>query len=273
VDVVLPFQYNYMKIATWNVNSIKSRINYVLKFLKKNPVDILLLQELKCINEMFPVNEIKNIGYNSYINGQKAWNGVAIISKKKIKILNLKIPTFTSDYQSRFIETEIKIKKIKKNIKIFCIYLPNGNPIDTEKFDYKLEWMKKFNKYIKKLYQENIPMIIGGDFNVIPTDDDVYSPENFKDDACAHPKTRELYRELLNYGFTDTVKNFNNGKKNWTYWGYRGNSWLKGNGLRIDHFLTTPEITDIVKEVKIDREPRSWEKASDHTPVILELIN
>ena len=133
--------------------------------------------------------------------------------------------------------------------------------------------MKKFNKYILDLYKNNIPILIGGDFNVIPTDDDVYEPLNFKDDACAHPKTRELYRILINNGFTDIVKSFMSGKTNWTYWGYRGGGWQKGNGLRIDHFLTSPEVTDIIEKVEINREPRGWEKPSDHTPVILKLKN
>ncbi|MBI28867.1 MAG: exodeoxyribonuclease III [Pelagibacteraceae bacterium] len=262
-----------MKIATWNVNSIKSRLEHIILFLKKNSPDILLLQELKCINELFPKDEIKRAGYYSYINGQKAWNGVAILSKKELKITNNKIPTFKNDINSRFIETEIKIKKLKNKIKLFCIYLPNGNPIETEKFDYKLNWMIKFNNYIDLILKENHPVIIGGDFNVIPTDEDVYSPQNFKDDACAHPKTRKLFRLLINKGFTDAVKSFIEGKSNWTYWGYRGGGWQKGNGLRIDHFLTSPEVTDIIDEVNIDREPRGWERPSDHTPVILKLKN
>ena len=260
-----------MKISTWNVNSIKSRLDHVLLFLKKNSPDILFLQELKCINELFPKDELKKIGYYSYINGQKAWNGVAIVSNKKLDITNNKIPTFKNDINARFIETNLKINNIKKNIKLINIYLPNGNPIDSDKFIYKLDWMKKFNKYISNLIDSNFPVIIGGDFNVIPTDDDVYNPLYFKDDACAHPETRKLYRLLLNLGFTDTVKKFIPGKTNWTYWGYRGGGWQKGNGLRIDHFLTTPEITDIIKNVSIDRKPRGLEKPSDHTPVILEL--
>ena len=262
-----------MKIVSWNVNSINARIEQVKRFIKQDNSDIYLIQELKCINELFPFNQIEDLGYNCYVNGQKAWNGVAILSKIKLNIINTNIPTYLNDKQSRFLETEIKIKKIKKNIKLFCIYLPNGNPIDTEKFDYKLEWMEKFNEYIGKLYIENNPIIIGGDFNVIPTDEDVYSPENYKNDACAHPKTRELYRILINQGFTDTIKHFIEGKTNWTFWGYRGGGWQKGNGLRIDHFLTSPDITDLIKSVKIDRTPRGWEKASDHTPVIIELLN
>ena len=236
-----------MKIATWNVNSVNARIEHLVKFIKKDQSDIYLIQELKCINESFPYPEIEKLGYISYVEGQKAWNGVAILSKKKLKILNRKLPTFVEDVQSRFLETEIKINKIKKPIKLFCIYLPNGNPIETEKFDYKIKWMKKFNEYIFNLYEKNNPIIIGGDFNVIPTDDDVYSPENFKNDACAHPKIREQYRILINKGFTDTVKFFLEGKNNWTFWGYRGGGWQKGNGLRIDHFLTSPEITDFIK--------------------------
>ncbi len=179
-----------MKIVTWNVNSINARIEHLVKFIKKDQSDIYLIQELKCINENFPYSEIEKLGYTSYVEGQKAWNGVAILSKIKLNIINRRIPTFIQDVQSRFLETEIKINKIKKTIKLFCIYLPNGNPIETEKFDYKIKWMKKFNEYIFNLYDKNTPIIIGGDFNVIPTDEDVYSPENFKNDACAHPKTR-----------------------------------------------------------------------------------
>lgn len=262
-----------MKITTWNVNSINARLDHFLRFIKKDQSDIILLQELKCLNEKFPYQEIEEIGYHCYVNGQKAWNGVAILSKEKLKIINSKIPTFINDNQSRFLETEIIHNKIKEKIKLFCIYLPNGNPIETEKFDYKIEWMKKFNIYIKNLYDTNIPIIIGGDFNVIPNDEDVYEPENFRNDACAHPKTREQFRILLNLGLTDIVKNFMKGKTNWTFWGYRGGSWLKGNGLRIDHFLTSPEVTDLIKKININREPRGWEKASDHAPVILELNN
>ena len=150
-----------MKITTWNVNSINARLEHLLAFLKKNQSDIILLQELKCINELFPYQQIEEIGYNCYVNGQKAWNGVAILSKTKLNIINSKIPTFSNDNQSRFLETEIKHPNIKKNIKLFCIYLPNGNPIETEKFDYKIKWMKKFNNYIQNLYNTNIPIIIG----------------------------------------------------------------------------------------------------------------
>ena len=132
---------------------------------------------------------------------------------------------------------------------------------------------RDISSHIKELYDKNNPIIIGGDFNVIPTDDDVYSPENYKNDACAHPKTREQYRILINKGFTDTVKFFLDGKTNWTFWGYRGGSWEKGNGLRIDHFITTADVTDLIKKVSVNREPRGWEKASDHTPVTIEFIN
>ena len=260
-----------MKIVSWNVNSVNARIEHLKKFINKDNSDIYLIQELKCINDLFPFKQIENLGYSCYVNGQKAWNGVAILSKMELNIINTQIPTYNKDIQARFLETEITVKKIKKNIKLFCIYLPNGNPIDTEKFDYKIKWMKKFNEYILKNIENNVPVIIGGDFNVIPTDEDVYSPENFKNDACAHPKTREQFRILTNAGLTDTVKYFVEGKTNWTFWGYRGGGWQKGNGLRIDHFLTSPEITDIIKSVKIDRTPRGWEKASDHTPVILEI--
>ena len=186
-----------MKISTWNVNSINARINHLEKFILEDQSDIYLLQELKTVEEGFPKDIINKLGYFSYVNGQKAWNGVAILSKTKLEITNTSIPKF-EDPNSRIIETEIKLKKIKKKIKLINIYLPNGNPIETEKFDYKIKWMKKFNDYIEELKSNNIPIIIAGDFNVIPTDDDVYSPENYKNDACAHPLTREQYRILIN---------------------------------------------------------------------------
>ena len=260
-----------MKIVSWNVNSINARIEHLKRFIKEENADIYLIQELKCTNENFPYSEIEKVKYFSYVNGQKAWNGVAIISKKKLEITNKKIPDYKKEDQARFIETEIDILNIKQKIKLINIYLPNGNPIETPKFDYKIEWMNKFYEYIAKLYHDNIPMIIAGDFNVIPTDDDVYSPENYKNDACAHPKTRKEFRKLINLGLCDTVKHFIPGNTNWTFWGYRGGSWEKGNGLRIDHFLTSPDITDKIKSVKINRKPRGWEKASDHTPVIIEI--
>ncbi len=261
-----------MKITTWNVNSINARIEHLIKFIEEDQSDIYMIQELKCTNESFPFQEIENLKYNCYVNGQKAWNGVALICKKKYNITKNKIPNY-DDNNSRFIETEIELKNIKSKVILINIYLPNGNPIETEKFDYKIEWMKKFNDYIKSLIDQNIPIIIGGDFNVIPNDEDVYSPENFKNDACAHPLTRAYFRKLLNLGFTDTVKYLIEGKNNWTFWGYRGGNWQKGNGLRIDHFLTSSELTDLIKTIKINRGPRGWEKASDHTPVTIEFIN
>ena len=185
-----------MKITTWNVNSVNARIEHLIKFIKKDQSDLYLIQELKCTNESFPKEELENINYKCYVNGQKAWNGVAILSKENIEISNLNIPNY-KDVNSRFIETEISLKNIKNKIKLINIYLPNGNPIETEKFDYKIDWMINFNKYIKELIDNNQPIIIGGDFNVIPSDEDVYSPENFKNDACAHPLTREKFRYLL----------------------------------------------------------------------------
>ncbi len=259
-----------MKISTWNVNSVNARIDHLIKFIKKDQSDIYFLQELKTVKEGFPESHINDIGYKCYVNGQKAWNGVAILTKKPIKISKSNIPNY-EDENARFIECDIENSNLKNKIKLINIYLPNGNPIDTEKFEYKITWMKKFNQYISSLRKTKTPTIIGGDFNVIPADEDVYSPENYKNDACAHPLTREQFRILINLGFTDLVKHFVDGNTNWTFWGYRGGGWQKGNGLRIDHFLTSPDITDLIKNVTINREPRGWEKASDHTPVTIEI--
>ena len=190
------------KIATWNVNSIRARLPRVLEWLSEFSPDVVLLQEIKVINDNFPKIEIEELGYNIVVHGQKTYNGVAILSKGDIEEVNVGLPGDPSDEQARYIEG------ITFGIKVASIYLPNGNPAPGEKFDYKIEWMKKFNKYILDLYNKNIPLIIGGDFNVIPNDEDVYSPENFKNDACAHPKTREQFRILINMGFTDLVKHF-----------------------------------------------------------------
>ena len=207
-----------MKISTWNINSINARIDHLIKFIKTDQSVIYLLQELKSVVENFPKIQIENIGFNCYVYGQKAWNGVAILSNIELPISNTKIPNY-DDENARFLETEITLSKIKQKIKLMCIYLPNGNPIETKKFDYKIQWMKKFNEYINKLKKNMTPIIIGGDFNVIPNDEDVYSPANYKNDACAHPLTREQFRILLNNGFTDTVKFFIEGNTNWTFWG------------------------------------------------------
>ena len=209
------------------------------------------------------------------MGGHWMWMGfgilcIVVIGGDAILGDDTSIPKY-NDINARFIETELEHLKLKNKIKLICIYLPNGNPIDTEKFDYKIDWMEKFNNYIYSLKEKNIPVVIGGDFNVIPNDEDVYSPENYKNDACAHPLTREKFRYLLNLGFTDTGKHFIEGSSNWTFWGYRGGGWQKGNGLRIDHFLTSSEITDLIKSVEINREPRGWDKASDHTPISIKI--
>ena len=199
-----------MKITTWNVNSVNARIEHLIKFIKKDQSDLYLIQELKCTNENFPKEELENINYKCYVNGQKAWNGVAILSKESIEISNLKIPNY-QDVNSRFIETEISLKNIKNKIKLINIYLPNGNPIETEKFDYKIDWMINFNKYIKELIDNNQPVIIGGDFNVIPSDEDVYSPENFKK-YTKHFSTTILPNNQENDGTRGTMEHAAPGK-------------------------------------------------------------
>ena len=256
-----------MKIASFNINGIRARIATLLRWLSETKPDVVILQEIKSTDETFPKNEIEQLGYNIQTHGQKSFNGVAILSLFSIEDLKTGLDGDPEDLQARWIEAEIN------TLRICGLYLPNGNPCPGPKFDYKIEWMKKFNSYIQELKNNNIPIIISGDFNVIPSDDDVYSPENFKNDACAHPLTREQYRILINMGFTDLVKHFVEGKTNWTFWGYRGGGWQKGNGLRIDHFLTTANVTDLVKNVTVNREPRGWEKASDHTPVTITLEN
>ena len=259
-----------MIISSWNVNSVRARIENIKEYIKKFSPDVLMMQEIKTPDETYPYDDIRSLKYENYVFGQKSYNGVAIISKKKLSNINNDI--FKDKLkQSRIISADLKYKN--KNIQIINIYTPNGNPVDTEKYDYKIYWLDSLIKKINKILKENSNIIIGGDFNVIPSDEDVYSPENFKNDACAHPTTRKYFRKLISLGFIDTVKFFIEGKTNWTFWGYRGGNWQKGNGLRIDHFLTTPDLTDLIKKVEVNREPRGWEKASDHTPVTIEFNN
>ena len=258
-----------MKIISWNVNSVRARLENIISYIKETKPDILLLQEIKTQEVNFPKDIFKEVGYNSYVFGQKSYNGVAIISK--IKILDIDT-NFIKDKlkQSRVITGKIYIKK--KLTKIINIYVPNGNPVDTEKYEYKKDWLTLFNKKIKKELMNNSNIIISGDFNIIPEEIDVYDAKRYENDALFRLEIRKKYRELLNLGFIDAYRYFNKSKQEYSFWDYFAGSWQKNYGMRIDHFLISNNLIDEIKSISINKKPRSKTKPSDHTPIELETI-
>ena len=258
-----------MKISSWNVNSVRARIVNIKEYLRYSKVDILMLQEIKTENKNFPFNDFKTLGYESYVFGQKSYNGVAFLAKKNINNIDT---LFIKDEnkQSRIIVGEISIKKIP--IKLINIYVPNGNPVDTEKYFYKKNWYKSFINKVKKTLSDNKNIIIAGDFNIIPEKIDVYNYKKYEDDALFRMEIREKFYQLLKLGFHDVYRYFNKEKKEYTFWDYMAGSWKKNNGMRIDHFLISNNIIDMVKSIKIDKKPRSKIKPSDHTPIEIEII-
>lgn len=256
-----------LKISTWNVNSIKARITIVLEWLQKATPEIVLLQELKVLEEDFPHQEVEDLGYNAVVVGQKTYNGVAILAKSPIEIKQRLLPGDPSDEQARYVEAIIA------DVRVASIYLPNGNPVGTDKFMYKLEWMERLTSHAQRLLEYEEPLILGGDFNVCPTDDDVYDPEGFAADALCRPESRARFRALCHLGFTDAYRALNKQLGAYSYWDYRGGRWNRDEGLRIDHLLLSPQAADQLHAAGIDKEPRSKERPSDHTPVWCELRN
>jgi|TARA_B110000967_G_C18886937_1_gene564604 exodeoxyribonuclease-3 len=258
-----------MKIASWNVNSVRARIENVLDYLKKDKPDILFLQEIKTENINFPSDEFKKIGYDSFVFGQKSYNGVAFLSKIKIENINL---DFIKDAlkQSRIITGNIKIKE--KKIKLINIYVPNGNPVNTEKYTYKKNWLDNFLKAVKKNLLSEKNIIISGDFNIIPDELDVYDHNKFMDDALYKIEIRKYFRELINYGFNDIFRQLKKNKQEYTFWDYMAGSWPKNYGMRIDHFLVSDNLLENIKTININKNPRGKIKPSDHTPIELEII-
>jgi len=258
-----------MKIISWNVNSVRARIENIKTYIKDAAPDVLLLQEIKTQNENFPNDDFKKLDYVSYVFGQKSYNGVAIISKHELDNIN---NSFIKDdlNQSRIITAELKLKK--KKIELINIYVPNGNPVDTEKYEYKKNWLKKFIINIKKKIQKNSNILIAGDFNIIPEELDVHDFKRYENDALGRLEIRKKYRELINLGFKDVYRFKNKTKQEYTFWDYFAGSWQKNYGMRIDHFLLSNNLIENIKSVKINKKPRSKEKPSDHTPIELEII-
>jgi len=257
-----------MKISSWNVNSVRARIENIKDYLNKFSPNILLMQEIKTEEKNFPFNEFEDLGYHSYVFGQKSYNGVAIISKKKLENVSTDIIKDKLK-QSRTISAEFEFKKRK--ILVINIYTPNGNPVDTEKYDYKKKWLNDLTKVLKKLGQKNENIILSGDFNIIPAAEDVYNAKSFEDDALFRLEIRKKYREILNMGYVDSYRHKYPDTEGYTFWDYMRGAWQKNNGMRIDHFLLSNSLINILKNVSINKTPRGKEKPSDHTPIEIEL--
>ncbi len=258
-----------MRIASWNVNSIKMRLPIVCDWLKSQSPDVLFLQELKCETDAFPLMEIQGCGYHALVKGQKAYNGVAILTKEPAVLRSEALPNINdsdeADTHARYIEAEVK------GWIVASIYLPNGNPLGTEKFPYKLRFMERLAAQAKKLYKEERPVVLGGDYNVIPVDADARHPENWRNDALAQPQSRAHFNALLNMGYADAFRTLHPDEKGaYTFWDYQAGAWPRDDGIRIDHLLTSPEASDKLLKCWIDKHPRGLEKASDHTPIIAD---
>ena len=254
--------------TSWNVNSVRARIENINNYLLKYKPDILMMQEIKTEDLNFPYENFSSLNYESHVFGQKSYNGVAIISKNKL--LNIKFDLIKDNLkQSRIISAEFSFKN--KNIQLINIYTPNGNPVDSVKYEYKKKWLDDLIKQLKYLIKKNPNIILGGDFNIIPSSEDVYNPKSFEDDALFRLEIRKKFREMINLGFNDVYRYFNKTKEGYTFWDYMRGAWQKNNGMRIDHFLVSNSLIDKVKLISINKDPRGREKPSDHTPIEIKL--
>lgn len=255
-----------MKIATYNVNGINGRLPVLLRWLEESKPDVACLQELKAPHEKFPLQAIEDAGYSAIWHGQKSWNGVAILSRiGKPEEIKRALPGDDDDIQSRYIEAVVN------DIRIACLYLPNGNPAPGPKFDYKLGWFKRLQLHAQDLMDLDIPVVMTGDFNVMPTELDVYKPERWVDDALFRPEVRAAFHELTAQGWTDAIRKLYPGETIYTFWDYFRNAYGRNAGLRIDHFLLNPHLEDRLLDAGVDKEVRGWEKTSDHAPVWIKL--
>lgn len=251
-----------MKIATYNVNGINGRLPVLLKWLSKSKPDIVCLQEVKAPQGKFPIEEINAAGYQAIWKGQKSWNGVAILSKNHeiIEVQN-SLPGNTDDVQSRYIEAIIN------KMVVCCLYLPNGNPYPGEKFEYKLSWIKRLKKRANELIKMELPALLIGDFNIIPSDIDVYKPEKWTDDALFRIEVRKAFVDLQKKGWLDSLRILNPGKQIFTFWDYMYHSYDRNAGMRLDHILVSPYLKSAIKKAGVDSYVRGWQKSSDHAPV------
>lgn len=255
-----------MKIATYNVNGVNGHLPVLLRWLKESAPDIVCLQELKAPQEKFPETAIREAGYQAIWHGQKSWNGVAILSRNgQPEEIRRVLPGDPEDSHSRYIEASVD------GLVIGCLYLPNGNPAPGPKFDYKLRWFQRLTVHAADLLASKKPVILTGDYNVMPTELDVYKPESWVDDALFRPETRAAFKALVDQGWTDAIRHLHPGEKIYTFWDYFRNAYGRNAGLRIDHFLLSPVVAKRLRSAGVNRDVRGWEKTSDHAPTWIEL--
>jgi exodeoxyribonuclease-3 len=255
-----------MKLATYNINGITSRLHVLLKWLAEYAPDVVCLQELKTTDDRFPAAELEAAGYGAIWQGQKSWNGVAILTRDGMPNETRRgLPGDTDDTQSRYIEAAVD------GILVGCLYLPNGNPIPGPKFDYKLSWFQRLQTHAQELIHMEIPVVLAGDYNVIPTDLDAFTPKSWKDDALFQPESKQAYADLVSQGWTDSLRALHPDEQIFTFWDYFRHRWERNSGLRIDHLLISPALKPRLKAAGVDREVRGWEKTSDHAPTWIVL--
>jgi exodeoxyribonuclease-3 len=255
-----------MKIATYNVNGVNGRLPVLLRWLEESQPDVVCLQELKSPNEKIPEKAVAEIGYKGIWHGQKSWNGVAILSNKyEVKEIGRVLVGDPEDSQSRYMEAMVD------GIHISCLYLPNGNPAPGPKFDYKLKWFERLTARAAELLKSKQPVVLTGDFNVMPAELDVYKPERWVNDALFRPETRAAFKKLVDQGWTDAIRKLYPDEVIYTFWDYFRNAYERNAGLRIDHFLLSAAVTKRLRSAGVDKHVRGWEKSSDHAPVWIEI--
>ena len=258
-----------MRVATWNVNSIKQRLDNLLAWLTERQPDIVCLQETKCVDDAFPREPIESLGFNVAVHGQKTFNGVAILSKLPFEEVTPRLPGDSRDDHARFLEAVVTTDC--GVLRVASIYLPNGNPPEGEKYSYKIDWMERLVSYARGRLALEEPLVLAGDYNVIPNEIDARTPAAWTNDALFLPRTREKFRALRALGLTDALRAGSDAGGLYTFWDYQAGAWQKNNGIRIDHVLLSPQAADRLIKADIDRYVRAWEKPSDHVPVVAEL--
>lgn len=258
-----------MRIASWNINGVKARLDTITKWLTTAEPDIVCLQETKSADDAFPAATFEDLGYNIALHGQKGFNGVALLSKLPLDEVSRGLPGDDSDVQPRFIESVISLPG--SAIRVASLYLPNGNPLGSDKFDYKIAWAERLHDWAERHLANEEAFFLGGDFNIIPEPRDARFPDNWSDDALAQPESRSAWRRLVNLGLSDALRLTTDQGGHYTFWDYQAGAWQKNNGIRIDHFLLSPQAADQLRSVAIDKRVRGWDKPSDHVPLILEI--
>ena len=257
-----------MRIATWNVNSVNARLETVLRWFEAAQPDVACLQEIKCVDEKFPAEAFERLGYNVATHGQKTYNGVAILSKSPLEDVTRGLPEADGDEQARYIEAVVSGPQ---PVRVASIYLPNGNPIGSEKFAYKLSWMARLQRHARNLLALEEPFALVGDYNVIPEPRDAEFPKNWANDALFQTESRAAFRALKNLGLTEAYLQADGAPGAYTFWDYQAGAWQRNNGIRIDHALLSPQAADRLAGVSIHRDVRAWDKPSDHVPLVVEL--